>query len=111
MNRRGGKNSVMTRTLAVLVSSDRHLDKLLELCRAAKKKGVKVTLFFTHRGLLLTQDPRFREFEGVENLSLCSVGFTGHGLAPPPVGMGELDYGTQGRHAEMIEDCDRYLVF
>jgi hypothetical protein len=101
----------MTRTLAVLVSSDRHLDKLLELCRAAKKKEVKVTLFFTHRGLLLTQDPRFREFEGVADLSLCSVGLADHGLAPPLLSRGEMGYGTQATHAEMIEDCDRYLVF
>jgi hypothetical protein len=100
----------MKKSLAVLVSSDKHLDKILKLCEAAKKKEVRVALFFTHRGLLLTKDPRFQELEGVEHLSCCKVGLEGHGLAPPSL-LGEKGLGTQAVHAEMIADCDRHLVF
>lgn len=102
----------MARKLGVFVSSDKHLDKLIKLCRAAKAKGdVEVTIFFSHLGTLLTQDDRFGELEGLAKMSLCNVGFEGHGLKPPVVGIGEKDYGTQARNGEMVEDCDRYVAF
>ena len=102
----------MARKLGVLVSSDRHLDKIIKLCQAAKKKGdVDVTLFFTHLGTLLTQDPRFGELDGLAKMSLCNVGFESHNLKPPVVGIGEKDYATQARHGELIEECDRYVAF
>ncbi len=101
----------MAKTLGVFVSSDKHLDKIIALCKAAKKKGVEVTIFFSHLGTLLTQDPRFAELEGLAKMSLCNVGFESHGLKPPVPGIGEKDYGTQARHAEMIETCERYFAF
>lgn len=101
----------MVKKLGVLVSSDKHLDKLIKLCRVAKKKGVEINIFFTHLGILLAQDPRFGELEGLARMSLCNVGFEGHGLKKPVKGIGEKDYATQMRHSEMIQQCDRYVVF
>lgn len=101
----------MARSLGVFVSSNKHLDKVIKLCQAAKKKDVEVTIFFTHKGTLLTQDARFAELEGLARMSLCNVGFESHGLKPPVVGIGEKDYATQARNGEMIEECDRYVVF
>jgi hypothetical protein len=102
----------MSRKLGVFVSSDQHLDKIIKLCEAAQKKGdVEVTIFFSHLGTLLTQDPRFGKLEGKGKLALCNVGFESHGLKPPVVGVGEKDYATQARNGEMIEDCDRYVAF
>jgi hypothetical protein len=102
----------MARSLGVTVSSDQHLDKVIKLCQAAQKKGdVEVTVFFTHLGTLLTQNPRFKELEGMAKMALCNVGFEKHGLKPPVPGIGEKDYATQARHGEMIEDCDRYVMF
>ena len=102
----------MPKKLGVFVSSDQHLDKVIELCKAAKKKqDVEVTIFFSHVGTLLTQDPRFGELEGLAKMAICNVGFESHGLEPPVVGIGEKDYATQARHGEMIEECDRYVAF
>jgi hypothetical protein len=101
----------MARTLGVFVTSDNHLDKVIALCKAAKKKEVKVRIFFSHLGTLLTQDPRFGELEGLAKMALCNVGFESHGLKPPVQGIGEKDYGTQARHGELIEECDRYVAF
>lgn len=101
----------MSRKLGVFVSSDKHLDKIIELCRAARKKDVEVTVFFSHLGTLLTQDPRFVQLEGLAHLSLCNVGFESHGLKRPVQGIAEKDYATQARNGEMIEDMDRYVVF
>jgi hypothetical protein len=102
----------MARNLGVFVTSDKHLDKVIDLCQAAQKKGdVEVTIFFSHRGTLLTQDPRFSELEGLATMSLCNVGFEGHGLKPPVPGIGEKDYATQARNGELIDEGDRYVVF
>ena len=101
----------MARHLGVFVSSDQHLDKLIRLCEAAKKKDVEVTIFFSHLGTLLTQDPRFGELEGLAKMSLCNVGFESHGLKPPVTGIGEKDYASQARNGDLIDECDRYVVF
>jgi len=100
----------MSNSLGIFVSSNKHFDKVLKLCRAAKNKGIEVTLFFSHLGILLTQDPRFSELEGLK-MSVCKVGFEGHGLKPPVPGIGEKNYTTQAVHAELIDDCDRYVAF
>ena len=99
------------RKLGIFVSSDRHLDKIIKLCEAAKEKEVEVIIFFTHRGTLLTQDPRFSELEGKARMSLCRVSFESQNLKSPIERIDERDLDTQTRNVEMIEDCDRYLVF
>lgn len=101
----------MAKSLGIFVTTVRHLDKLIELVKAANKKGVEVTIFFTHRGTLATRDPRFAELEGLAKKSLCNVSFESHDLKPPVPGIGERDYATQARHGDMIEECDRYLSF
>lgn len=101
----------MAKNLGIFVTSDRHLDTLIDVCRAAREKDVDVTIFFTHLGTLLTQDPRFVELEGLAKMALCNVGFESHNLKPPVPGISEKDYATQARHGELIEDCDRYIVF
>jgi hypothetical protein len=102
----------MPKSLGIFVSSNEHLDKIIKLCQAAKKKGdVGVTIFFSHLGTLLTQDPRFGELEGLARMSLCKVGFESHNLKPPVAGIGEKDYATQAGNSELVEECDRYVVF
>ena len=100
----------MGKKLGIFVSSNRHLDKVIRLCNAAQKKEIEVNLFFTHKGTLLTQDPRFSELDGLR-ISVCRVGFESHGLNPPVPGIGEKNYTTQAINAELIDDCDRYVVF
>ena len=101
----------MAKSLGIFVSSDQHLDKIIQLCKAAKKKDVDVTIFFTHLGTLLTQEKRFYELKGLARITLCKVAFERQGLHPPVPGVGEKDFATQARHAEVIEECDRYVVF
>ena len=101
----------MSRSLGIFVCSDKHLNKIIKLCHAAKKKRVDVNIFFTHLGTLLTQDPRFGELEGLAKMSLCNVSFDSHGLKPQIKGIDEKDYLTQARNAEIIDESDRYLVF
>jgi hypothetical protein len=101
----------MAKTLGVLVTSDQHLEKVINLCQAAREKDVEVAIFFTHLGTTLTQDARFAQLDGMAKMSICNVGFESHGLKPPVPGIGEKDYATQARHGDLIEECDRYVVF
>jgi len=100
----------MDKKLGIFVSSNRHLDKVIRLCNAAQKKKIEVILFFTHKGILLTRDPRFSELDGLR-MSVCRVGFESHELKTPIPGIGDKDYTTQAMHAELIDECDRYVVF
>ena len=101
----------MGKSLGIFVSSDQHLDKIIRLCKAANNKDIDVTIFFTHLGTLLTQEKRFNELKGRARMTLCKVAFEKQGFRPPVPGLGEKDFATQARHAEVIEECDRYVVF
>ena len=101
----------MNDKLGVLVSSDKHLAKVIALTTAAHEKGVNVRIFFTGRGVLLTQKEEFSQLVGKAKLSVCDVSFRANGLEGDVPGVGFKDFATQARNAEMISECDRYVVF
>ena len=101
----------MADRLGILVSTDKHLKNVIALTKAAHKKGKKVQIFFTGRGVLLTQKPEFSELVGKAKLSVCDVSFRANGLSGDVPGVGFKDFATQARNAEMIDECDRYVVF
>ncbi|MBI5522547.1 MAG: hypothetical protein HY910_07965 [Desulfarculus sp.] len=100
----------MSGKLGIFVSSDRHLDHLLGIARAAHQAGKELTVFLTHRGVLLTREPAFAQLEGLALVSLCQVNFSAWGLRRPVPGVAEEDFASQARHAAMIAGCDRYIV-
>ena len=101
----------MADRLGIMVSSDKHLDHVISLTKAAHEKGKKVQIFFTGRGVLLTQKAEFAKLEGKAKLAVCDVSFRANGLEGDVPGVGFKDFATQARNAEMIKECDRYLVF
>jgi hypothetical protein len=101
----------MEKTLGIYVTTDDQIDRLIKLCRASKRKGVKVKLFLTHIGTRLSQDPRFQELAGLAEIVLCKVGFEANKLEKPVQGLEEKAFGSQSQHAEMLHDCDRYMSF
>ena len=104
----------MAEKLGILVSSDKNLDYVINLASAANEKGKEVQIFFTGYGVRLTLDPEFKKLVGKAKLSVCDVSFRAngfHGREEEVPGVGFKDFATQARNAEMIEACDRYLVF
>ena len=101
----------MGKTLGICVTSEEHLDKIIKLCRAARKKNVEVNIFFTHTGTRLCKDPRFKELEGFARTAFCQVSLKSNNIDKPVPGLKEKNYSTQSWHAEMIRQCDRYLTF
>jgi predicted peroxiredoxin len=101
----------MGNKLCILVSSDRHLDYVIGLTAAAHEKGKEVEIFFTGNGVRLTQSPDFSKLVGKARLAVCDVSFRSHGLKGEVPGLGFKDFATQAKNAEMVEKCDRYVVF
>lgn len=102
----------MAEKLGICVNSDKHLDHVIGLVKAAKAAGKELECFFTGYGVLLTQHRRFSELIGHGRIGVCEVSYIAHGLKGKEVpGLVDKDFVTQGRHAEMVEDCDRYVIF
>ncbi len=101
---------MMEETLGIMVATKDCLEHLLGLVAAAERKGVRLTIFLTAEGVLLSQEPRFRELAGRAEISLCDVGFKGFGLEGEVPGLEKKGFATQARHAEMLADCQHYVM-
>jgi len=101
----------MSQKLGILVGSDKYLDYLVHLTEAAHEKGKTIEIFFTGNGVKLTQAPDFEKLVGKARLSVCDVSFRAFGFEGDVPGVGFKDFATQARNAEMVNSCDRYLVF
>ena len=100
----------MADKLGILVSSDKNLGYVINLTTAAKDKGKEVEIFFTGKGVLLTQSPDFQKLLGKARMSLCDVSFRSLGLKGDVPGLGFKDFATQAKNADLIEKSDRYVV-
>ncbi|MBL7211487.1 MAG: hypothetical protein ISS61_03790 [Desulfobacteraceae bacterium] len=100
--------------LGIFVATNKHLDHVIGVVKAAKKAGKELVIFLTHDGVLMSQDPKYQELAdlGPEEMTLCNVRWEELGLKgkPIPAGMGEKGLATQSRHVSLIGKCDRYLV-
>jgi len=102
-----------TGSLAILISTDRHLDHVVNLTTAAYAKGKKVSLFFTGNGVLLTMRPEFKKLAGKADLSICDASFRAnglHGREEEVPGVTMKDFATQAKNAQMLAGADRHLV-
>lgn len=106
--------AAMNDSLAILVSTDKHLDHVVNLTSAAFAKGKKVSLFFTGKGVLLTMRPRFEDLAGKAEISICDVSFRTnglHGREHEVPGVKAKNFSTQAKNADMLASAQRHLVF
>lgn len=105
-------NEPMSEALGIFVSTDRHLDHIIGLAKAAHNRGKQVIIFFTHRGVLLTQDPKFGQLAAVAEMSLCRKSFEAFGLdtSCPLAGLPPDSFSNQSRHADLIARATRYVA-
>ncbi len=99
--------------LAIMVSTDKHLDYVIKLTSAALIKGKQVSLFFTGNGVLLTMKPQFKQLVGMASVSICDASFRAnglHGRQGQVLGLTPINFTSQARNAEMLAQADRYLV-
>jgi peroxiredoxin family protein len=98
-------------TLGIFVATRNNLPHIIGLTQAAKAAGKEVKIFFTGDGVLLSQEPRFGELIPAARVGICEVSYNAHGFKGKEVqGLGYKDFVTQAFNAEMVEECDRYVV-
>ena len=78
----------MAEKLGILVSSEKHLDYVINLTEAAHKKDKEVEIFFTGKGVLLTQSSDFKKLVGKAKMTLCDVSFRALKLKGDVPGLG-----------------------
>lgn len=111
----------MSETLGICVATRSRMDHVIGLTRAARKAGKEVAIFLTGEGVNLTKDPRFRELLDVAKsgsakahgqVTCCEVSYMAQGLTDGKASSGLVDkeFVTQGRNAELVEECERYVV-
>jgi len=101
----------MAESLGILVNSDKFLDYAVKLTDAAHAKGKDIRIFFTGQGVLLTKKEDFSKLVGKAKITVCDVSYRSWGLSGDVPGVGFKDFVTQAKNAEMIDECDRYIVF
>jgi predicted peroxiredoxin len=101
----------MAQTLGICVSHRDCFDRVLGLVKAAKAAGKHVEIFFTGDGVYQSQEPNFTELLGVAKVGICEVSYITNGFKGIDIpGLGDKDFVTQARNAEMVEECDRYVI-
>lgn len=101
----------MTRRLAVCVTTREGGSHALALARAAARARFGVEIFLTGEGVRLTQNPGFPELVRRARVGVCEVSYIGAGLQGQSVpGLRDKDFTTQARHAEIVAECDRYVI-
>ncbi len=101
----------MNQRLGLTVTTDTAMSHLLGLARANHAAGHAADIFLTGDGVHLTRDARFAELLEVSRVGVCEVSFLARGYQQRQVPqLDDKDFVTQARNAEMVEDCDRFLV-
>lgn len=101
----------MAQTIGICVSTQNNLCHVIGLASAAKSAGKQVEIFFTGDGVMLTQDARFSELLEFAQVAVCEVSYIDRGYQGKELpGLVDKDFVTQARNAEMVEECDRYLM-
>jgi sulfur relay (sulfurtransferase) complex TusBCD TusD component (DsrE family) len=109
-----------TETLGICVATKSRMEHVVGLARAARRAGKEVRVFFTGEGVHLTKDPAFPELLDVARsgssqahgqVTCCEVSYMAAGLTGKETsGLRDKDFVTQGENAEMVEECERYVV-
>ena len=99
--------------LLILVAAETNMNNIVNLTKAACKRGKQVNILFSGRGVNLVRDPGFGEIEDKAHISICEASFRDYGLDEMTEGIPEraADWlTTHAQHAELLEQADRHVV-
>jgi sulfur relay (sulfurtransferase) complex TusBCD TusD component (DsrE family) len=101
----------MEKTFGICAATRNHMTHVLGLAQAAKKQGIHVEIFLSGEGIHLTQDPRFSSLLETGRVGVCEVSYLAAGFKKEDLaGLVDKDFVTQLRNADMVDNCDRYLI-
>jgi hypothetical protein len=97
--------------LGICVATQNCFHHVRGLARAAKAAGKQVEIFLTGEGIELTQNSQFSELLETADVAVCEVSYIARGYKDQTVpGLVYKDFVTQARNAEMVEECERYII-
>ncbi len=101
----------MTQKLGIAVTTRNSFPHVLGLTRAAREEGKETEVFITGDGVFQTQEKEFPEIVANARVGICEVSYINRGFAGVAIdGLNDKDFVTQGRNAEMVDECDRYII-
>jgi len=101
----------MVGKFGICVANPSRLHHVIGLAKAAKAFGKKVEIFFTGDGVQSTHDLLFSQLLDIGRVSICEVSYISRGYKKEKLpGLVDKDFVTQARNADMVEDCDRYII-
>lgn len=97
--------------LGILINTDKHLQHLIEITRAANNKGHEVTLFAMDAGTKLLQSSEFPRLCELENITMnvCNHSAAEQGVETTGVSK-EIVIGSQFNNAMMNNQSDKVIV-
>jgi predicted peroxiredoxin len=97
--------------LGILINTDRHLEHVIGLTRAAVAQGHEVSIFAMDCGTRLLGDPRCAALCGLPAVSMavCEHSAARHGMQAAPLAK-EITRGSQLQNAMMTHAADRVVV-
>lgn len=103
--------------LGIFVTTPQYMRHVIGVTSAAKRAGKKVKVFLSYKGVHLTKHPDFIKLANllpIEDLAICAASYNCEGFDPQldvPKGLVPTQMRTQAFHVEMVEECEKYLVF
>ncbi|MEW6109367.1 MAG: hypothetical protein AB1632_09420 [Nitrospirota bacterium] len=97
--------------LGIHVNTDKHLEHVIGITKAAVSKGHEVTVFVMTDGERLLEKPAFTELCKVKGVSMsyCDHNATHLGINKSVIPQ-EISCGSQFNNATMVHDVDKVIV-
>jgi hypothetical protein len=101
----------MPETLGICVATLNAFEHLMGITLAANRADKKVKIFLTGEAVHITQNERFPDLVQLAKVGVCEVSYLANGFKDKEIaGLTDKDFVTQAANAEMVEECDRYLI-
>ncbi len=97
--------------LGIHVNTDRHMDHVLGIAKAAAAKGHEVSVFTMADGEKLLENPKYGELCKIPNINMsyCDHNATHMGIKKDVI-PAEVVCGSQYNNAVMVSEADRVIV-
>ena len=97
--------------LGIMVTTDRCLEQVLGLTRAARERGHDVAIFATDAGVILLGDGRFASLSGMPAVAMSYCDQSAQARGGAPAGLpATIIRGSQFENAVMNAESDKVIV-
>jgi predicted peroxiredoxin len=98
--------------LGIIITRDAFADRIVEIAKAAVKKGHSVSIFMTDDGVKLVRNNEIADLRNLKNtdVSLCDFSLRGRNIDEGEVPDG-ITAGTQYQNSLIHNECDKVLIF